>query len=269
MRLGNGLLLSGENVVPRASTIGLLLLGWCGALAASGVVFWFVLKDDAGGPDVPPAVPVPEVKRPAAAAVAVPRRSRAALEAEIAQLELALDAQKQLAAVQETQKAALAASVREYADLLANGAPADQEREFFRKKGDALASSVGTRRTELESLGAKLTQMRASAALTNDDLQAVLKNSAPDHTMLEILKAASAFKFQIATLECRLAAGADALAWDEAQLGALKGALTGKAEVVRAAADSLAKWRPPHQGIAVLGAQIAALKAERDSITGP
>jgi hypothetical protein len=255
--------------MPRASTIALLVLGWCGVLAVCGVVFWFVLKDDTGDPDVPRPVPVPEAKRPAATPVVVPRRSRAALEAEIAQLELARDAQKQLAAAQEAQKAALVASVREYADLIAKGAGTEPERDFFRKKCDAVASSISTRRTELESTGAKLTQFRADAARTNDDLQAVLKNSAPDHTMLQILKAAGASKFHIATLECRLAAEADALAWDEAQHMALTRALTGKPDEVRAAAETLVKWRPPLQGIAVLDAQIAALKVERYEITGP
>jgi hypothetical protein len=238
-------------------------------LAVCGVVFWFVLKDDTGDPDVPPPVPAPEVKRPAVPAVVVPRRSRAALEAEIAQLELARDSQVQLAAAQEAQKVALAASVREYAVLLAKGAGAEPERGFFRKKSDAVASSISTRRTELESLGAKLTQFRADAARTNEDLQAVLKNSAPDHTMLQILKAAGAFKFHIATLECRLAAESDALAWDEAQHAALSRVLTGKPEEVRSAADALVKWQPPKQGIVVLDAQIAALKVERDSLAGP
>lgn len=255
--------------MPRPSTIALLVFGWCGVLAVCGVVFWFVLKDDTVDPDVPRPVPVPEVKRPPAPAAVVPRRSRAALEAEIAQLELARDAQVQLAAAQEAQKAALAASVRGYADLVAKGRGAEPESEFFRKKCDAVASSISTRRTELESLGAKLTQFRADAARTNDDLQAVLKNSAPDHTMLQILKAAGAFKFHIATLECRLAAESDALAWDEAQHAVLNRVLTGTPEEARSAADSVVKWQPPKQGIAVLDAQIAALKAERDSLAGP
>lgn len=257
-----------------SSTWVRVLIGvWCGGFLFSGAVFWFLLREEERAespPEMIPRLPEPPPE-PAPKQLEPPRTPtiqsvrRAAIDAEIAQLEKVIAAQEQLAEAWKKQRELLIGVIEEYGRLSAQADPeAARKLVSFRKKAEELA----TKRPEVEKVIEEAEGLRPvleqKLATAEELLLARKRAVAPEADILDSTKSVGGTRQQLATLACLLAAKRDELAWLTVQHEALTKVLSGTKEEVAAAVSLLDKWQQPRQGIAAITSQLRLLRAERE-----
>jgi len=257
----------------RKSWFPLLVLGWAAVLVLSGAVFWLFLRDDGtdeARPPVPTVLePVPIPKPVTQPTQTVPRRSQAGIDIEIMQLETIGSFLKQQEINQGNQREILANTLKSYGDLVAKGGvKLEDNLAFFRKKSTELAVKIAEATASMGEAETQRTRLRGKLQEAEEKLRAEKVSLDTPLATLETLKTVTRLQNQIATLDCRIAAESDGLAWCRVQQDALMGVLSGQKEAIRPAVELLEQWQPPRKGITVLETQLNQLRSERDLLTG-